>query len=75
MFSPRTGKSGVLILEITMYLHFAGLNWSKLTSDHMYSRLVVLPCFDLCRSKIFHVCTVFDVLVFLSSIHFDHSWV
>ena len=33
------------------------------------SRLVVLPCIDLCRSKIFHVCTVFDVLVFLSSIH------
>ena len=36
-------------------------------------RLVVLPCIGLCRSKIFHVSTVFDVLVFLLSIHFDHS--
>ena len=38
-------------------------------------RLVVLPCIDLCRSNTFHVCSVFDVLVFLSSVQFDLSCV
>ena len=41
MFSPGTGKSGFLFLETTIYLHFAGLNWSKLTSDHMYINVLL----------------------------------
>ena len=43
------------------------MSWVRVPTEQLFFsfsmekelfKLVVLPCFDLCRSKIFHVCTV-----------------